>query len=188
MDLHWLNNFEINKNYKKGEICFVENEVWSTSIFKKDMIYDEIKLIYFEYFDRGVRNWKDLNDYLKFSFPNLETLILNENFSSLIQALEFINNNWIKNILIFDSQTTHLNQDIITLTKNYDKNKFYITKISHCSSSYVSYFDITPNYIRMFCILSDIDFENSRSYKKFIKYFKEHKCDFLCLDSYEIVE
>jgi hypothetical protein len=119
----------------------------------------------------------------------LETLILNENFSSLIQALEFINNNWIKNILIFDSQTTHSKQDIITLTKNYDKNKFYITKISHCSSSYVSYFDITPNYKHMFCVMSsDIDFENLRCFKKFINFFKEHKSDFICLDSYEIVE
>lgn len=119
----------------------------------------------------------------------METLILNENFSSLVEALDFFTNNWIKNILIFDSQTTSLSEDIVTLTKKYDKNKFYIYKIPHSTASYVSYFDITPNYKHMFCVMSsDIDFENLRCFKKFINFFEKHKTDFICLDSYDIVE
>jgi hypothetical protein len=188
MNLNFLNNFDINKNYKKSEICYIGHEIWSSSIFKKDTIYNNIKLIYFASFDRGVGNWTELNDYLKFSFPNLETLVLNENYSSLIEALKFITNSWIKNILVFDSQTTHTNEEIISLRKNYDENKFYITKISQGNSSYVSYFDITPNYIHMFCVMSDIEFDDLRHCCKFKRYFEEYKCDFLCLDPYEIVE
>jgi hypothetical protein len=191
MNLDFLNYFKINELYKDNQICYIDNEIWSTAKWKKEEVYIDIKLTYFAAFDRGVGNWNEFDDYLKYTFPNLETLILNQNYTitTIFEPLEFITNSWIKNILIFDSQTSCLNDEFTRqkLSK-YDINKFYYTPKNSPYSSYISFIDTSDKYIHIFCVLSGCEYEDHVNYRKFRNKFDEGQKNFLKLDPYKIVE
>lgn len=73
---------KILKKYNEGEIKRINYVFWSNireeiSKLKKD---EDITGVYFEYIDRGVDNWYDLDDLLREKYPNMSNLSVSQNF------------------------------------------------------------------------------------------------------------
>jgi hypothetical protein len=111
---------EIVGLYEKENCAYVEH-FYAIGEWKKDIKFEDIKFIYFEFCDRGIACWKKFSDFLKNSFPNLEVLLLCQNYtyddthenidSNTIAKKEisdFMNDDWLKYIWIQEEQHGHI--------------------------------------------------------------------------------
>jgi hypothetical protein len=64
-------------SYKKEERCCVRY-IFPQTKWRNDIWYNHIKVINFNYLDRGIYCYKQFNYFLKKSFPNLEALFLHQ--------------------------------------------------------------------------------------------------------------
>lgn len=66
-----------------------------------------IKVLYFEYIDRGIMDWKLFKTILKTNFPNLKVLIFEQNYSMDDETafIDFVNLMNLDLLLIDDMQT-----------------------------------------------------------------------------------
>lgn len=96
--MNYVRNFDINiplndkvyeeevikilKIYNRGKIKKIGYVFWCNiyeEIFKLESNND-VTGVYFEYIDRGVDNWYDLDDLLRDKFPNMDNITVSQNF------------------------------------------------------------------------------------------------------------
>jgi hypothetical protein len=68
-------------SYKKSERAKVNDIFPNINRWRNDIKYVNIKIIFFEYCDRGIDCWKGFNNFLKNVFPNLEVLFLHQSWT-----------------------------------------------------------------------------------------------------------
>jgi len=113
------------------ERAFV-NAIFPNNSWRTDICFPSIKIIYFEFCDRGIPCWKKFNIFLKHVFPNLEGLFLSQSwiFSHLhddvnnsykfedskeannivdAEIAEFLKDSWLKYIYIRQSTDSSIN-------------------------------------------------------------------------------
>lgn len=73
---------KILKKYNKGKIKRIGYVFWSNieEEISKLKIDDNVTGVYFEYIDRGVDNYFDLDNLLRDKYPNMNSLSVSQNF------------------------------------------------------------------------------------------------------------
>jgi hypothetical protein len=143
--IHNPNNLKADKiwnMYNTSEKAFVKY-IFPYSPWKLDKVYSDIKCIWFEYCDRGIKCWKKFSEFLKTCFPNLRSVILCQNYSyskcgdelEETHFLDFFYDPWLSHIWIEDCQTSFIKKER-TITDNLTRvlNSGYICEtVSDCA-------------------------------------------------------
>lgn len=92
-----------------SEEKYIVDWIWPVVKWRECISYQKIKCLYFSMVDRGIECWKLFNEFLHRSFPNLQSLILEQDYTSVEicnEALkkqhftDFFNDPWLKDIII----------------------------------------------------------------------------------------
>ena len=85
------------------------------------MLPEDITGVYFEYIDRGVDNWFDLDDLLREKYPNMNNLSVSQNFGrNNLQGSEC-------DLVILNTMEVFecKKEDIIYMKKFYNDSEYY---------------------------------------------------------------
>lgn len=151
--------------YKKEECAYVDYIFTTKDFVWNYKVHSNIKCIMFEYCDRGIQDWSTFKTFLKTSFPNLEVLLLCQNYTyeneNIEDMLNFLNDSWLQYIWIQDLQSN------LKVNMQYGcsrmLNSCTFGCCSNCNYNYQEeYYDDDDDNKCMFCINSDNFFKIDR--------------------------
>lgn len=108
--------YEIWKTYDEDACAYVD-DIFTMGAYrwKCDVVYPDVKCIKFCYCDRGISDWGAFRVFLHTVFPNLEVLLLRQNYSykASREMVEFMCDPWLRYIWIDDMQSEDIHEPVI---------------------------------------------------------------------------
>ena len=102
---------EIWETYGNKEKLFIEH-IFPVTPWLTGIVYPGVKCVVFAYCDRGISCWKEFADFLRRSFPDLESLFLQQTYTGRKckeaeekHFLDFFYDPWLLHIWIYDHRS-----------------------------------------------------------------------------------